>query len=92
MHLQLPNQSCHSLWYSSTPSTIEELNVALEGEGQADWVMAANFVEEYALAAKISKAKALEPCTLAKAKHCPNRPLCKKAIHEELETIQKAGT
>ena len=44
----------------------------LEGEGQADWMMAADFIKEYALATKISEAEALEPRTLAEAKCRPD--------------------
>ena len=44
----------------------------LEGEGQADWMMAADFIKEYALATKISEAEALEPHTLAEAKRRPD--------------------
>jgi len=63
------------------PSPIaEELRDVLEGEGQADWMMAADFVEEYILAAEISKAEALEPRTLAEARRCPDWPLWEKAI------------
>jgi len=51
-----------------------------------------NLVEEYTMAAKIGDAEALEPRTLAKAKHCPDWPLWKKAINKELETFHQAGT
>ena len=54
--------------------------------------MAANFVEEYALAAEISEAEALEPCTLAEARRRPDWPLWEKAIQEELKTLRQAGT
>ena len=70
----------------------EELRDVLEGEGQANWMMAADFVEEYALAAEISEAEALEPRTLAKARRCPDWPLWKKAIQKELETLCQART
>jgi len=50
-------------------------------------MMAADFAEEYILVAEISEAEALEPCTLAEAKHCPDWPLWEKAIQEELETL-----
>ena len=75
------------------PTSInKEPNVMLEGEGQADWMMAADFVEEYALAVEISEAEALEQHTLTKAKHHPNWLLWEKAIHKELETLNQAGT
>jgi hypothetical protein len=51
----------------------------LEGEGQSDWMMWADFtmnlVEEYTMAAEIREAEALEPQTLAEAKHHPDWPL-----------------
>ena len=53
----------------------EESNSVLKGEGQAEWMIWTNFIEELLLAAKMSEAEALEPCTLAKAKHHPNWPL-----------------
>ena len=64
----------------------------LEGEGQADWMMATDFIKEYALAIKISEAEALEPHTLAEAKHHPDWLLWEKAIQEELETLHQART
>ena len=67
-------------------------NVIFEGEGQAQWMMAADFTEEYVLVAEISEAEALELCTLAKAKHHPDWPLWEEAIHKELETLHQAGT
>lgn len=75
------------------PSTItKEPNPVLEGEGQAEWMMWMNFVEELLMAAEISDAEALEPQTLAEAKSYPNWPLWEKAINEELETLRQAGT
>ena len=68
----------------------------LEGEGQSDWMMWADFVtnlvEEHAMAAEIGEAEALEPRTLAKAKRRPDWPLRKKVINEELETLRQAET
>ena len=44
------------------PSTItEELNLVLEGEGQAEWMMWMNFVEKLLMASEMSDAEALEP-------------------------------
>ena len=67
----------------------------LEGEGQSDWIMWADLVtslvEEYAMAAEIGEAEALEPQTLAKVKRRPDWPLWEKAINEELETLCQAG-
>jgi len=89
-----------------TPTVVtEEPNCVLEGEGQSDWMMWADFVtnlvEEHAMAAEIGEAEALEPQTLAEAlepqtlaeaKCCPDWPLWEKAINEELETLHQAGT
>jgi hypothetical protein len=44
------------------------------------------------LAAATAEAKALEPCTLGKAKCWPDWLLWEKAIQEELETLHAAGT
>lgn len=63
-----------------------------EGEGTADWMMAADFVEEYAMAAEISEAEALEPRTLAEAKGRPDWPLWENAIQEELTLLKETGT
>ncbi|KAG6839034.1 hypothetical protein C0991_006455, partial [Blastosporella zonata] len=50
------------------PPAVEEAPTKLlEGEGMADWIMSANFLEEYAMAAEISEAEALEPRSLAEA-------------------------
>jgi len=54
--------------------------------------MAADFMAEYAMAAEISEAEALEPHTLAEAKSRPDWPLWEKVIAEELEVLRKAGT
>ena len=50
-------------------------------------MMATDFIEEYALAAKISEAEALKPCTLDEAKCHSDWLLCEKAIHEDLEML-----
>jgi hypothetical protein len=71
--------------------TVNE-NAKLEGEGTADWMMAADFAEEYAMAAEISDAEALEPRSLAEAKRRPDWPLWEKAIYEELATLKEMGT
>lgn len=47
----------------------------VEGEGMADWIMAADFPEEYAMATEISEVEALEPRPLAEAKQRPDRSL-----------------
>ena len=45
------------------------------GLQEEDLSMAADFLEEYAMAAEISEAEALEPRMLAEAKSCPDWPL-----------------
>jgi hypothetical protein len=57
-----------------------------------DWMMAADFTEEYAMAAEISEAEALEPRTLAEGKRRPDWPLWEKAICEELANLKEMGT
>ena len=56
----------------------------------ADW--ATNAINEYALAAETTNSEALEPQSLSEAKSCPDWKLWEKAIEEELETLQEAGT
>jgi len=57
----------------------EEPSHVLEGEGQSDWMMWAEFitnlVEEHAMAAEIGEAEALEPQTLAEVKCHSDWPL-----------------
>ena len=53
---------------------------------------AADFWDEYAMAADISEEEALEPRNLAEAKARPDWPLWEKAIAEELATLKEAGT
>ncbi len=69
-----------------------QLPSVLEGEGTAEWMMAADFIEEYALATEMSEAEALEPKSLSEAKDRPDWPLWERAIHEELQTLKDAGT
>lgn len=64
----------------------------LEGEGTSEWMMAADFTDQYALIAEITKIEALEPHSLAKAKSRPNWPLWKKAIEEELKVLDNTST
>jgi hypothetical protein len=64
----------------------------LEGEGLADWIMAADFAEEYAMAAEISEAEVLELRSLREAKQHPDWPLWEKVIQEELKVLHNAGT
>ena len=49
-------------------------------------MFAIDFYDEYALAAKISEAEALEPQTLKEARSRPDWPLWEKAINKELES------
>ena len=75
------------------PAVVEHPpNKVFEGEGQAEWIMAADFAEEYSMLAEISDLEAFEPRTLAEAKRRPDWPLWENAITEELDTLRKAGT
>lgn len=47
---------------------------------------------EHALAAKTADSEALEPCSLAEAKHRPDWTQWERAINEELTTLKAAGT
>ena len=47
---------------------------------------------EYTFMAETSDSEALEPCTLAEAKHRPKWLQWKKVIEEELATLEAAGT
>ena len=47
---------------------------------------------EQVLLTETTDAEALEPCTLAEAKHRPNWHWWEKAILEELATLEAAGT
>ena len=58
-----------------------------EEEGQSEWLMTADFPDEYTMLAEISDKEAYEPRTLTKAKHHPNWPLWERAIKEELDTL-----
>lgn len=66
--------------------------LGVQEDDEAELPMAADFMAEYAMAAEISEAEALEPRTLAEAKSRPDWPLWEKAIMEELEVLEKAGT
>lgn len=63
-----------------------------EGEGTTEWIMVADFFEEYALTAEISEVEALEPRNLTEVKHHPDWPLWERAIQEELGVLDAAGT
>jgi hypothetical protein len=59
----------------------------------ADWIASISECDdEYAFAAEISKAEALEPRSLSEARKRPDWPLWEKAIEEELATLKAAGT
>jgi Reverse transcriptase (RNA-dependent DNA polymerase) len=64
----------------------------LEGEGITDWMMVADFVDEYVMVAEMSDFEALEPRSLTEAKRRPDWQLWEKAVHEELATLREAGT
>ncbi|KAK0459897.1 hypothetical protein IW261DRAFT_1288875, partial [Armillaria novae-zelandiae] len=64
-----------------------QLPTILEAEGMAEWTMAADFIDEYAMVAEMSEAEALEPKSLSEAKNRPDWPLWERAIQEELQTL-----
>ena len=64
----------------------------LEGEGQSDFIMMAESLDGYALAAEMSEAEGLEPRNLAEAKRQSVWPLWESAIKEELATLDRTGT
>ena len=89
----LETNSTLPLWHSNphqhaTPRN-NNTTIVLEGEGQSNWMMNVDFHDEYILAAEMSDAEVLEPCTLAEAKWRPNWTLWETAIHEELDTLRK---
>ncbi|KAF8797586.1 hypothetical protein BYT27DRAFT_7009362, partial [Phlegmacium glaucopus] len=53
------------------PAAIAE-DFVLEGEGTADWMIMADFVDEYAMVADTSEMEGLEPRNLAEAKRRPD--------------------
>ena len=68
-----------------------------EGEGTADQTLAAvDYDDNIELALQlneyIAEAEALEPTSLAEAKHRPDWPQWEQGICEELATLEKAGT
>ena len=67
-------------------------NKVFKGDGQSEWLMAANFFDEYAMLTEMSQSEAYEPRTLTEAKSRPDWPLWELAIEEELETLCKAET
>ena len=65
-----PSDSVITLGIQLPPAINQD--VILEGDGSADWMMIAEEMDEYTLAAKMSEVEAIEPRTLAEAKPCPN--------------------
>jgi len=64
-----------------------------EGEGTTNQIMMLEeTLEEYAMLAEIGEVEALEPRTLAEARHRPDWTLWEKAIYEELAMLCDAGT
>jgi len=89
--VQLPTRAPEPI--SPAPEPVDEgHNPALEGEGTSDWMMVADFINKYALAAEISETEALEPQSVEEAKRRPDWPLWEKAIDEELAVLKAAGT
>jgi Reverse transcriptase (RNA-dependent DNA polymerase) len=62
-------------------------DIVLEGEGSAEWMMIAEEMDEYALVAETSEVEAIEPRSLAEARHRPDWELWEKGIIEELELL-----
>jgi Reverse transcriptase (RNA-dependent DNA polymerase) len=63
-------------------------------ETDEEWTMPATDenIDEYLLALETADAEAIEPRTLNEARHRPDWLLWEKGIHEELDTLHKAGT
>ncbi|CAA7262723.1 unnamed protein product [Cyclocybe aegerita] len=80
--VQLPSEILYALYSEA----------GFEGENEDGWVMVADFIDEYAMAAEISEKEALEPRSLAEARTRPDWPLWEKAILEELAVLKAAGT
>ncbi|KIJ29520.1 hypothetical protein M422DRAFT_54132 [Sphaerobolus stellatus SS14] len=75
-----------------TPSARPSRTDVFEGQGTSDQLLSVDWVEEYALAAEISDAEALEPRSLTEAQLGADWPLWQSAIHEELANLKAAGT
>ena len=78
------------------PEEVEEPppagDVSFEGEGQAEFIMTAENLDGYALAAEMSDAEGLEPRTLTEAKRREDWPLWETAIKDELAVLEKNDT
>ena len=72
--------------------TENETDVVLDGEGTAEWMMLANFADEYAMVADMGEMEAIEPRNLTEARRRPDWLQWEKAIEEELVVLDKAGT
>ena len=88
--VQLPDPVAKDPKPDSSPAVFE-------GEGMANQTLAAaaynnNIKLVLELNETISEAEALKPTSLAKAKRRPDWPQWEHGIHEELATLEKAGT
>jgi len=70
------------------PTVVGAPDQVLEGEGQADWIM----LMEDAMMVQTSEMEALEPPSLASARHSPDWVEWERAIHVELDVLNEAGT
>ena len=82
---------------ANTPTLPPGVQLSAEGrannEGLADLLAdVPAHVEGYVFAAMITSSEALEPRSLAEAKHQPEWPLWEKPIKEELAMLKAAGT
>ncbi|KAJ7139187.1 hypothetical protein C8R44DRAFT_938818 [Mycena epipterygia] len=64
---------------SAVPTRRSYLRSMEPADDEADWIMAADWTEEYAMAVEMSVAEALEPRSLADARHRPDWPLWETA-------------
>jgi len=75
------------------PPALEPVeNRALEGEGQPEYMLTAENLDGYALAAETSYAEGLDPQSLAEVKRRSDWPLWESAIKEELALLETTGT
>src|SRR5271154_7272146 len=70
------------------PTVVGAPDQTHEGEGQADWIM----LMEDAMMVQTSEMEALEPPSLASARHSPDWVEWERAIHVELDVLNEAGT
>ena len=69
-------------------TVVEAQGQVFKGEGQADWIM----LMEDVMMTQTSEMKALEPPSLALARHSPDWLEWEKMIFQELEVLEKAET